>query len=362
MRLKPELRDLEVYTPGKPIAELKRELGLEEAVKLASNENPYRPPRAVLEVLRKAVLNINRYPDSGCYYLREALSKKYGVKADQIIFGNGSDELITLAVRALLDKGDEVLVAYPTFLIYYIASKAAGLKIRRVPLRNYKYDLNAIAASVTSGTRLIFIANPDNPTGTYVTRREVEKFLYEIPEDVVVFFDEAYFEYAQDFEDYPDSLKYHRDNGNIITARTFSKAYGLAGLRIGYAIAQPLIIELMNKVRNPFNVNALAQIAAVAALKEEKYVKQVVEKTRKNKMLLYRCLEELGIEYIPSATNFVLIRLGEEAPSVAQELMKRGIITRYMGPWGLPEHIRVTVGTEEENKSFLKALKESIKD
>ncbi|MBS7645212.1 MAG: histidinol-phosphate transaminase [Candidatus Bathyarchaeia archaeon] len=361
LRVKPELKDLESYKPGKPASELKRELGLKKVIKLASNENPYRPPRRVLEALRRAILEVNRYPDSSCYHLREKLSRRYGVEGNRIIFGNGSDELVTLALRALLDKGDEVLMAYPTFLIYHIASKAAGLRIRRVPLKNYRYDLDAMAGAVTPTTKLIFIANPDNPTGTYVTRGEVERFLDEVPEDVIIFFDEAYFEYARDLGDYPDSLRYHDGKGNIITARTFSKAYGIAGLRVGYAIAEPSIIELMNKVRSPFNVNSLAQIAAEAALDEEEYVKRVVEKTEKGKRQLYEGLKDLGLEYIPSAANFVLIRLGGGAAAIAQELMMKGIITRYMGPWGLPEHIRVTVGTEEENRVFLKALGESIK-
>ncbi|MGC8849932.1 MAG: histidinol-phosphate transaminase [Candidatus Bathyarchaeia archaeon] len=361
LRVKPELRDLESYKPGKPASELKRELGLKEVIKLASNENPYRPPRRVLEALRKAVEEVNRYPDSGCYHLREKLSRKYGVEGDRIIFGNGSDELVTLALRALLDKGDEVLMAQPTFLIYHIASKAAGLRIRRIPLKDYRYDLDAMAEAITSATKLVFIANPDNPTGTYVTRGDVEKFLDKVPDDVIIFFDEAYFEYARNLVDYPDSLNYQGEKANIITSRTFSKAYGIAGLRIGYAIAEPPIIELMNKVRNPFNVNLLAQIAAEAALDEEEYVKRVVEKTEKGKRQLYRGLKDLGVEYIPSAANFVLIRLGGGANVIAQELMKKGIITRYMGPWGLPEHIRVTVGTEEENRAFLKALSESVK-
>jgi histidinol-phosphate aminotransferase len=357
VRVKPELLDLEAYKPGKPISELKRELGLRDAVKLASNENPYRPPRRILEALRRAILEVNRYPDGGCYYLRMKLSKRYGVGGDRIVFGNGSDELVTLALRALLDKGDEVLMAHPTFLIYHIASKAQGLKVKKIPLKNYRYDLEAMAKAVTSNTRLIFIANPDNPTGTYVTEGEVEWFLDRIPDDVFVFFDEAYFEYARGLEGYPDSLRYHGVRENIITARTFSKVYGIAGLRIGYAIAHPTVIDLMNKVRNPFNVNALAQAAAEAALDEEDYVRRVVERTERGKRQLYKGLRDLGVEYIPSAANFILIRLGRDASAIVQELMRRGVITRYMGPWGLPEHIRVTVGTKEENRAFLEALR-----
>ncbi|MEM2340394.1 MAG: histidinol-phosphate transaminase [Candidatus Bathyarchaeia archaeon] len=361
LRVKPELRDLEVYKPGKPIEEVKRELGLREVVKLASNENPFGPSPRALEALMEALPNINRYPEGGCYYLRKRLSEKLGVGEDRLIFGNGSDELIVMAIRAFADKGDEILTATPTFLIYRIAAKAEGLKVKEVPLRGYRYDLEAMASQIGPRTRLIFISNPNNPTGTYVSKGEVEAFLDSVPSDCLVFFDEAYFEYAhRDGGDYPDSLQYQA-RGNIITARTFSKIHGLAGLRIGYAVSSPEVIELMNKVREPFNVNSLAQVAALAALDDEEYLAWVREMTEAGKSQLYRGLEELGIAYVPSAANFVLIELGPKAKEICDELLRAGIVVRYMGPWGLPGHARVTVGRREENEAFLRELGAAIR-
>ncbi len=240
--------------------------------------------------------------------------------------------------------------------MYGITSRAAGLKIRTVPLKDFRYDLEGIIAAITSETKMIFIANPDNPTGTYTTTHEIEKFIDSVPEDIIIFLDEAYYEYAIRFRDYPDSMKY-QDKGNIITARTFSKIYGLAGLRIGYAISQFQIIELMNKVRGAFNVNSLAQTAAVAALEDMEHLKKVAEMTEEGKIQLYQGLTQLGVEYIPSATNFILVKLGTKAESTSKRMIRRGVITRHMGAWGLPEHIRVTVGTVRENERFLEVLR-----
>jgi histidinol-phosphate aminotransferase len=356
IKIKPELSDLETYKPGKPIEEVKRELGVDRAIKLASNENPFGPSKKVREALYEKIQDVNRYPDGGCYYLREKLAKTLHVKGDQIIFGNGSDELIVFAVRALLDKGDEVIIAHPTFVIYRIVSKAAGIKINMVPLQDYHYNLEGMEAAISSDTKMIFIANPDNPTGTYNTIKEIEKFLDSIPDNIIVLIDEAYFEYAQSrYKDYPNSMNYFRKK-NIIITRTFSKAYGLAGLRIGYGISQAQIIELMNKVREPFNVNSLAQEAAIAALEDTQHLSKVLEKTEKGEKQLYQGFTRLGIEYIPSATNFISVKLGPQSESIVNEMMKYGVITRYLGAWGLPEHIRITIGTEKENEKLLNVL------
>jgi histidinol-phosphate aminotransferase len=361
LRIKPELRDLEVYKPGKPIEEVQRELGLGEVVKLASNENPFGPSPRALEALREALPRVNRYPDGSCYYLRKRLSEKLGVGEDRLIFGNGSDELIVMAIRAFADEGDEVLTASPTFLIYRIAARAEGLALREVPLRDYRYDLEAMASLIGPRTRLIFISNPNNPTGTYVSRGEVERFLDSVPGDCLVFFDEAYFEYAyEEGGDYPDSLRY-QDRGNVITARTFSKIHGLAGLRIGYAVSSPEVIELMNKVREPFNVNSLAQAAALAALDDEGYLRWVREMTEAGKRQLYRGLEGMGVKYVPSAANFILIELGPRAREICDELLRAGVVVRYMGAWGLPRHARVTIGRREENEAFLRALEAAMR-
>ena len=357
-RVKEELRDLQPYKPGKPVDEVKRELGLKEAIKLASNENPFGPSRLALTALRKNLREVNRYPDGGCYYLRKKLAKMHAVSEDQLVFGNGSDELIVLAIRALLERGDEVLISEPTFLVYRLASKIAGLNIKFIPSKNLKYDLEAMVSQITDRTRMIFIANPDNPTGTYVNRDEVEAFINRTPKDVILFFDEAYYEYAIN-GDYPDTLKY-RDTGNIITTRTFSKIFGLAGLRIGYGISAPEISELMNKVREPFNVNSLAQAAALAALDDTAFVSKVRRLTDKGKKQLYDGFKELGIDYVPSATNFILVNFCDKADSIYDKLLRSGLITRHMGGWGLKNYLRITIGTERENERLLKRLKEIL--
>ncbi|MGQ9640409.1 MAG: histidinol-phosphate transaminase [Candidatus Bathyarchaeia archaeon] len=360
VEMRKELRDLEVYIPGKPIEELQREMGLRHVVKLASNENAFGPSPKALNALRSAIYNVNRYPDGGCYYLRRKLAEILGVEGDNLIFGNGSDELIVLTVRAFLETGDEAIVADPTFLIYRIALKAAGVQTVFVPLKNMRYDLDAIVSKISGRTRMVFIANPDNPTGTYVTKREVEAFIDKVPDDVLLFFDEAYYEYAEG-GDYPDTMKY-MGRGNIITTRTFSKIYGLAGLRLGYGVADKKIIEGMNKVREPFNVNLLAQEAALAALEDEEYVKFVRRETDKGKRFLYNEFGRLDLEYVPSATNFILVRLGPKAEEVYQRLLRVGVIVRHMKAWGLSEYVRVTVGREDENRFFIKNLETILQE
>jgi histidinol-phosphate aminotransferase len=358
VKVKDELMKVEPYSPGKPIDEVKREMGLKQVVKLASNENPFGPSPLAYEALKSSIAEVNRYPDGGCYYLRKKLSSKLGVNEDELIFGNGSDELIVLSIKALTEKGDEVVIAKPTFLIYNIASTVSGLKIVTVPLKDFKYDLNQMAAKITRKTKIVFIANPDNPTGTYVDVSEVESFLETVPEDVVVFFDEAYFEYAQG-GDYPDTLSY-QGRENIITSRSFSKIYGLAGLRIGYAVSSKLIIDLMNRVREPFNVNSLAQSAALAALDDNEFVKKVKERTEKGKRMLYSELEKIGIEYIPSLTNFILVKIGKKSKVIYDRLLREGVIVRQMSAWGLDDYIRVTIGKEDENLLFISALRKVL--
>ncbi|MEM3380907.1 MAG: histidinol-phosphate transaminase [Candidatus Bathyarchaeia archaeon] len=360
VEVRKELRDLEVYVPGKPIEELQREMNLKYVVKLASNENAFGPSPKALAALKSAIYNVNRYPDSSCYYLRRRLAGILGVDEGNLIFGNGSDELIVLAVRAFLEAGDEVIIADPTFLIYRIASKAAGVKTVLVPLKGMRYDLEAMASKVSDRTRMIFIANPDNPTGTYVTKGEVEAFIEKVPEDILLFFDEAYYEYAKD-DDYPDTMKY-MGRGNIVTTRTFSKIYGLAGLRLGYGVADKKIIDGMNKVREPFNVNLLAQEAALAALDDEEYVRFVRAETDKGKKYLYSEFERLGLEYVPSATNFVLVKLGSNSEEIYQRLLSSGVIVRHMKAWGLGEYVRVTIGKDDENRFFIKTLETILKN
>ncbi|MBU1888224.1 MAG: histidinol-phosphate transaminase, partial [Candidatus Omnitrophica bacterium] len=276
----------------------------------------------------------------------------------QLVFGNGSDELILLALRAFVEEGDEVVVASPTFLIYEIASRIQGAKIKIVPTRYFRYDLRAMKRAITKNTRIIFIANPDNPNGTYVTRYELEEFLKGLPETLLVFIDEAYFDYVQE-RDYPNAMDYV-SRGNVIVTRSFSKSYGLAGLRIGYGVSSPEIISYIESVREPFNVNLLAQTAATAALKDKKFLVKVKKITRDGRRFLYAELGKLGLRYIPSVTNFVLFEAGKDASKICKKLMKQGVIVREMNAWGLDNFIRVTVGKEKENKRFIKELKKII--
>lgn len=356
---KKNLFNIKNYKPGKPIEEVKRSLGLDEVYKLASNEIPF-PPLYIRKAILDEIANINRYPEASCFYLRQALAKKLKVGEDQIVFGNGSDELITLVIRSMVEKGDQIMVAYPTFLIYEIQATIEAARIIRVPLKNFRYDLDSIAKAITRKTKVIFIANPDNPTGTYVTNKEVEKFLKKIPKNVMVFFDEAYFEFAP--ADFPDSYQFLNKRGNIIFTRTFSKAYGLAGLRIGYGITTPQIAAVLNKIREPFNVNRLAQVAALAALKNKKFLEKVTGYTAEEKKYFYQELSNMKIDFVKSATNFIMVNFKEDTSGLYNYLLKRGIIIRELKGWGLANFFRVTVGAVKENRKFIKFFKQYIKE
>jgi len=347
------------YVPGKPIEEVKRELGLKNVIKLASNENPYGPSARVLTAIRQAARQVNRYPDGACYYLGQELAKKLGVSQSQLIFGNGSDEILVLAVRAFVSPGEEVVVARPSFLVYDIASRLAGAKVKAVPLEGFRYNLPAMKKAVGKKTKIVFIGNPDNPAGTYVTRDEVQKFFKGLRQDVVVIFDEAYFEYI-DSKDYPDTLNLLKKHKNIIVTRTFSKMYALAGLRIGYGIADPEIISLLNRLREPFNVNSVAQAAALAALKDSRYYRKLAGKFKQQREYLYKNLARVGLRYQKSAANFILVDVKKDSTQVAKQLLKKGVIVRDMSFWKLKGFIRITVGTQQENKKLISTLEEVI--
>lgn len=356
------LEQVTPYKPGKPIDEVKRELGLKNVIKLASNENPIRPSARVIKALAEGAKNVNRYPDGGCFYLRKALSEKLSVSGDNIVFGNGSDEIILLALHAFVDPGDEVIVADPTFLIYNIASMIKGADIKTIPLKNFKYDLEGMLGAVTDRTKVIFIANPDNPTGSYVTDGELKEFIEKVPEDVLIFMDEAYYEFAAG-GDYPKTLPLiEREDRNVVIARTFSKAYGLAGLRIGYGIARKEIAQVLNKVREPFNVNSLAQAAALAVLEDDEYLNASVSLVKEEKERFYKVFEKLGAGYIPSRTNFVLVNTRSDSLKIADYLMKKGIIVREMTAWKLKGFIRVNIGLREENNAFFEAFTEIMRE
>ena len=355
----PYIYKIKPYVPGRPINEVRRELGLKSVIKLASNENPYPPSPKVLAAMGLAAREVNRYPDGGCFLLRRTLARKLTIDDDQLIFGNGSDEIICLAVKAFAAKGDEVVIAKPSFLIYEIASTLSGARLHQVPLKDFRYDLEAMRAKVNARTRIIFIGNPDNPAGTYITHAQAEDFLRSVPKSTLVFFDEAYFEYVR-AKDYPDTLSLMKKYPNVMTARTFSKMYGLAGLRVGYGIASREIIDILNRLREPFNVNSVAQAAAVAALGDEVYYRHIAKDVEEQRQYLYRSLQSMDIAFEVSFTNFILVHVGGDSSQVAGALLKKGVIIRDMAAWGLKGYIRVSIGSASENKRFIKSLGEIL--
>ena len=346
------------YQPGKPIDEVRREYGLRDIIKLASNENPLGASPAVVHRLKKEIYNVNRYPDGSCYYLKNALAAKYGLKAANFCCGNGSDELIDIIIKTFVEDDEEVLTADNTFLEYGIISKINNRRFTQVPLTYFRYNLEAIRSKVNKKTKVIFIANPNNPTGTYVTKYEVDEFFKSLPSDVIVVFDEAY-DLFVDVDDFPRSLSY-LDRKNVIVLKTYSKSYGLAGLRLGYAIAKPEFIIYMERVRPPFNVNILAQAAGVAALGDDKFLKKTKEKTLEGKRYLYEQMDKMGIAYILSVANFILVDTGKDCVTIFKNMLKRGVIVRDMKQYGLKNFIRVSIGTSKENQRFIKILKEVL--
>ncbi len=350
----PNIASLVAYPPGKPIEELERELGIKGSIKLASNENPLGPSPKAVEALRGALSGLNRYPDGSCYYLKEKLSSRLGVSPDELIFGNGSNEMIELVIRAFLRPGDEAVMGAPSFAVYPIAVKAGGGVSVAVPLKEMRHDLVAMAAKVTEKTRTVFIANPNNPTGTMVTDEEVASFMSSIPEDVIVCMDEAYFEYVRS-GGYPDTLSYIKAGRPVLLLRTFSKIYGLAGLRVGYGVAPREIIGYMNRVRQPFNVNSLAQVAALAALDDDEHVQKSRELNAAGLDFLLKGVRALGLECVETEANFFLIKVGD-GRGVYDALLKKGVIVRPMASYDMPEYIRVTVGLPGENERFLDTL------
>ena len=348
------------YIPGKPIEEVKREFGLKSVIKLASNENPYGPSPKVLKAIAQEAKSLNRYPDGTCFALRQELSRRFKVGPEQLVFGCGSDETIVLALRAFVNEGDEVVMAKPSFLVYSIASTSVGATLREVPLKGLRYDLVAMKQAINQKTKIVFIGNPDNPSGQYPTKAEIAEFLDGFPEDVLVFFDEAYFEFAASQKDYADTLALLKTRKNIIVARTFSKIYGLAGLRIGYAIASSEVADLMNRAREPFNVTSLAQVAAIAAFKDGAYYKRILKELDRERSRVCRELEKMGVEVSQGATNFIQVKVPRDSREISLALLKKGVIIRDMSVWGLENYIRVTIGTPSENAKFLKALKDVL--
>jgi len=351
------IANLKNYKPGKPVEELKRELGIDEAVKLASNENPLGASPLAIKALKKNLNGIYRYPDGSCYYLRKKLAQSLGTAEESLIFGNGSDEIIVMALRAFIKPGDEVIICQPTFLIYRIAALAVGAKVITVPAQDFKYDLTAMLKAITPRTKMIFIANPNNPTSTYVTKDELDAFMKEVPDEVITFIDEAYYEFVEE-PDFPSGLEYVKGKPVIVT-RTFSKCYGLAGLRVGYGISDPEIVNCLNKVREPFNVNSLAQVAAIAALDDDAHLARSRKIIQEGRGYLTANFERLNLKVVPSAANFILVLI-KNSCRIAEELLKKGLIVRSMESWGINDAIRVTIGQKKENQQLIKALEKLL--
>jgi histidinol-phosphate aminotransferase len=353
----PSIEALVPYEGGKPVEELARELGVTHAIKLASNENPLGPSPRALEAARAALANVHRYPDGAAYALRDAIARFHGIGRDEVLQGAGSNELLDLVVRVFATPEHHVVFGEPAFVVYRIAALAGGVPFTAVPLSNHVHDLPAMAAAVTAKTRVLFVANPNNPTGTHVGRAAVEELLRVVPPEVIVVMDEAYFEYA-DAPDYPSSLALRHLRERLLVMRTFSKAYGLAGLRVGYVVGPPRLIDYMNRVRAPFNVTLPAQAAAVAALEDQAHVEQSRIANGAERARLTSELVGLGLAVAPSQANFVLVDVGRPARVVYDRLLERGVIVRPFA--NLPTCLRVTCGLPHEDDRFLTALKEAL--
>jgi histidinol-phosphate aminotransferase len=344
------------YEPGKPIEELERELGIHDAIKLASNENPLPPSDRVQKAIIAALHQGNRYPDGSAFYLRQALAKKHGFPPEQIVLGNGSNELIELLMRAFLRPGDEAVVPHPSFVVYPMIVQAVGGVRVMVMLKDYRLDLEAMARAITPMTKVVFIANPNNPTATMVTADEVEHFMSRVPDKTIVVFDEAYIEFAMG-PDFPETLQYVKQGRRVVVLRTFSKASSLAGLRVGYGVADADAIALMNRIRQPFNVNSLGQAAALAALEDDSHILECVRMIEAGRHFLYDEFKNLGIAYVPSRANFILVDVGRSAADIYQKLLHQGVIVRPLTPFGMESALRITVGTPQENRRLIKALR-----
>jgi histidinol-phosphate aminotransferase len=351
----PHLTHLTPYQAGKPLEELERELGLTDAIKLASNENPLGPSPLALAAIRDSLGTLHRYPDSHAYYLKADLSRHLGLAPQQLILGNGSDEVLDLLVRALVPPGGEVVSTTHSFLMYGLLTQAVGGVFRPVPLRDLRVDLTAVAQAITSQTRLVILNNPYNPTGTAFRRREWENFLAAVPATATVVLDEAYIDFVDDPQ-VPSCLDYLSEDRPLVGLRTFSKAYGLAGLRIGYGFGPSELMDYLNRLRMPFNVNRLAQVAARAALQDSAFLAQTREVVLTGKDLICRGLERLGLTFAPSQANFLLIRVPRPGQEVFQAMLREGVIIRAMDAYGFSDYIRVNIGLPEENRRFLEVL------
>jgi histidinol-phosphate aminotransferase len=362
-KVKPQsgLDSIRPYVPGTPIEEVQREYGLEDVIKLASNENPLGTSPKALAAIEAALSRLNQYPDSLNYYVRHGLAGELGVDPEQLVMGNGADGVIMQICMAYLDQDDEVIVSQSSFPVYDVFVHTMRAKLIKVPMaEGFRLDLEAMAEAINERTKIVFICNPNNPTGTIVTQDEVDAFMARVPDDVLVVFDEAYYELV-DSDAYPETFQYIRqERGNVIILRTFSKVYGMAGVRLGYGIGVPELLAPLKRSRESFGVNLLAQAAGLAALEDKAFLEETVAMNHQGRLYLYEAFERLGLEYVESHTNFILVRIGPRAGEVQQELLKKGVIVRPCTGYDLPEYLRVTVGSPAQNERFVEALEDLL--
>jgi len=354
---RPEIRDLPVYSPGLDIEDVKKRYGVAEVIKLASNENPLGPSELAVEAMKTCLEDVSLYPDGACVNLREKLAGKLGIVPERLIFGNGTDEVIDLIFFAFFNPGDVAIMGDPTFSSYYLSGATVGATIRYQALCEHKHEVEEMVGLVDDRTRALFVGTPHNPTGTICGAAELELALSRLPEDVLLVWDEAYFEYVDD-PDYPDSISYLEDHPNLVVLRTFSKCYGLAGLRIGYGIAHPDAVTYLEKVRPPFNVNRLAQVAAIAALDDEAHVALSRKMNSEGRLYLAGELDSLGMEPVPTQANFILFKYQGVVEALPEKLLQRGIIVRDGGSLGYPGYVRMTVGTPAQNRVVVEVIRE----
>ena len=354
-----QLRELAVYEPGKPIEETARELGVDPStiIKLASNENPLGPSPKALQAMRAMLENAHLYPDGSGFHLCKAIAAKLGVAPENVILGNGSNEVIEFLGHAFLNPGDDVITCQYAFIVYKLLATAFGVRTIETPSPDYRQHLDATLDAITAKTRIIFIPNPNNPTGTLISESAIDTFMSRVPDSVVVVFDEAYFEFL---DDPPDTLRFIRDGRNVVVLRTFSKIHGLAGVRIGYAIAPPPITEVLHKTRQPFNVNSIAHAGAIAALDDDAHLRETKRVIDEGRAYLQDQLAEMQIPFVPAVANFVMVNVGDGC-AVFQQLLQRKIIVRPLNGYGLPEWLRISVGTMEENEKLIAALSDVLR-
>ena len=356
----PQLREVTVYQPGKPIEETARELGLDPdaIVKLASNENPLGPSRKAMEAMRDALDKGHLYPDGAGFCLCNALAAKLGLAPENVILGNGSNEVLEFLGHAFLNPGDHVVTAQYAFIVYKLIATSFGARAVEVPSPDYQQDVDRMLAAITPKTRLVFVPNPNNPTGTLLSQREIDHFMSHVPDRVVVVFDEAYFEFL---DDPPDTLRFVREGRNIVVLRTFSKIHGLAGLRIGYAVGPVDLIQVLHKTRQPFNVNSIAQVAALAALEDDEHLRETKRTIDHGRGYLHEQFSKMKITFVPGTANFVMVKVGD-GHAIFDKLLRQGIIVRPLKGYNLPEWIRISIGTMEENEKVVAAFKKVMRD